>query len=392
MLVRRILVVVAALALFVSSAAHAQFAAGLQTASTSFQDPDGRFTLTLPSGWSYQPDKSEPSFLVFFGPGSHDLFFVEVLDVSHTGATPVDLAHDAVALYSGPNGLEGFEIVAAPAPGQLGGKDAAFMVYSYDDGAGTAVIEGRAMTIYQDKVFTLAFADRADLFEASTATFNAVMSSFTLHETASIPQSGISFGSLALSPGSHGETADTTHPPTSSTSYTSPDGHYSFLPPEGWELWEEQSTRRGDQIEPWHTLFEWSGRPMSKSLFIWDYFDEWEQVGAQYEIVFAVIDNVPGALSQSIDTLVRQITGANATIYTASNSRVRIGDQNGMAVKIVARPGMVEPWSLGVPWFRQHTFYVLKQGVTLFVWAFPNEIVDLPEVTSALESFRWVAH
>lgn len=366
MFTSRCLVSVVTLILALTFAANAQFAAGMQAVSTQFHDPDGRFTLTVPAGWTYQPDESEPDFYVFFGPGSYDLFYLEVFDLPDAGATPIDLAYDTIEYYSGPYGLEDFQIVVPPTPGELGGKPAAFLVFSDTDIDGTPIIEGRAITIHGGKELALAFADHADLFEASTPTFNAVMASLELHETASASTD-------------------------SSADYTSPDGHFTFLPPDGWELWEEQSTRRGDQIEPWHTLFEWPSRPMSKSLFIWDYFDEWEQVGAQYEIVLAVIDNVPGALNQSIETLVRQIAGTNAHIYTASNSRARIGNQTGMAVEVVARPGMVEPWSLGVPWFREHTFYVIKQGVTLFVWAVPSEIVDMPEVAAALESFRWVA-
>src|SRR5690606_41897771 len=34
--------------------------------------------------------------------------------------------------------------------------------------------------------------------------------------------------------------------------FTSPGGFYRFVVPEGWELWEEQASARGDAIEPWN--------------------------------------------------------------------------------------------------------------------------------------------
>lgn len=392
--------------------AGAQFASGLVAASTPFDDPDGLFSLTLPAGWSYQPDDSGPGFRLFYGPVGWDIFYVESLELPHPQATALEVVQSIVAHYESPDGLEGFQMIARPAPGQLGGKPAVFTVYAYDE-AGEPIIEGRGVVVHAGVALTLAFSDRADLFEASTPAFNAVMESLVLHEPAAAAPAGFTFGNVALPSGLEGGISGGTGgitgtgPGSGGTGaggntgtgaaggdagvYTGPSGHFTFVPPAGWELWEEQSTRRGDPIEPWHTLLDWPGRPVSKSLFIWDYFDEWEQVGAQYEIVLAVIENVPGALNQSIDTLVRQIAGANAHIYTASNSRERIGNQTGMAVQVTVRPGLVEPWSLGIPWFREHTFYTLKQGLTLFVWVVPNEIVDLPEVAAALESFRWVA-
>lgn len=407
-------VFVLSFSLILSSGASvsAQFAATFQTTSTRFDDPDGLFSLTLPEGWSYQPDESGPGFHLFYGPVGWDLFFAEFLDLPHAGATALEVAESIVAHYAGPDGLENFSIIAPPGAGQLGGKPAVFTVYTYNE-AGETIIEGRVVVIHGGGALSLAFSDRADLFQGSVPVFDAVLYSVVLHEPVAPAPTGVTFGGLALSPGALGAAAgDGSGGSSASTSssgggsapatgpgsqnatarvYTGPDGHYTFVPPAGWELWEEQSTRRGDSIEPWNTLLNWPGRPVSKSLFIWDYFDEWEQRGAQYEIVLAVIDNVPGALGQSVDTLVRQIAGDNAHIYTASNTRMRIGDQNGMAVQVVVRPGMVEPWSLGIPWFRQHTFYVVKQGVTLFVWAVPTEIVNLPEVAAALESFRWTA-
>jgi len=294
------------------------------------------------------------------------------------------------------------------------------MVYSYTDTSGASIVEGRAFVVHEGRVYTLAFADLAGNFDGSVPTFNSVMESFRLHETARpATKPGAGFGAFTSSTQSPSESnasnqrdrsnqpvqpeqpvsvpaepAPTTAAPTTSepetTQYTSPDGHFRFTPPSAWELWEEQSTARGDTIEPWNTLFNWPGRPMTKALFIWEYFDEWEQKGQQYEVVLAVIEKIPGSQSQAIETLKNQLTGSLSHIYAPSTTRVRIGTQPGMAIQIAPRLGMVEPWSEGPAWFKSVTFYSFKQGDTLFVWALPSEMTEAPEVKAAVESFEWI--
>ncbi len=393
-------VVVGTLMLLVvtSLTAFAQFGVGLQSAWSDFHDPAGRFSLSVPPGWTYQEDQSTDDFVVFYGPGDYDLFYLEILELTHPQATAMDQAREAAERYSA-GGLDNFAILQQPSAGRLAGKEASFMVYAFDDSLGARIVEGRAFAIHQGKAYTLAFADVAERFDASVATFNGVMEALRLLDPAPTTTAtpGLGFGALtgtqSTAPtqgGTFGSAPVEQEPVTwAPLVYTSPDGRYQFTQPEGWELWEEQSTARGDYLEPWHTLFNWGNRPMTKSLFIWDYFDEWEQVGAQYEVVLGVIDNVPGSLNQAIDNLKSQIAGNLNHIYMTETGRVRIGSQTGLEVRIVTRPGMVEPWSEGPQWFKEYTFYTFKQGNALFVWAVPTEAVDIPAVKSALESFRW---
>lgn len=389
--------------------AGAQFGVGLQTAPTPFHDPNGLFALDVPAGWSYQDELSEEDFFVFFGTGDYDLFYIEILDAPAAGSTAADQAQATVSRYAGPNGLSNFGLVSAPTPGRLADKEASFIVYTYTDGSGVNIAEGRAFVVHQGKVVTLAFADEADRFNNVAPTFNRVMESLRLYERAdqgtlapvgfgpipSVPvadNASTTSASMGSSPVGGSPTGGS---PTGSSQgegsqvYTSPNGHFQFSPPPSWELWEEQSTARGDSIEPWHTLLNWPGRPITKTLFIWDFFDEWNQTGAQYDVVMAVIENVPGTLNQAVETLKNQMTGSQSHIYTPSTQRVRVGNQTGLAVQITTRPGMVEPWSEGPAWFKSFAFYVFKQGNSLFVWALPNDLIESPEVEAALQSLVW---
>ena len=387
------------------NAASAQFSVGLGQAWSEFHDPSGRFTMSVPPGWVYQADQSTDAFFVFYGTGDYDLFYLEVLEPASAG-TAMDQARAAAERYSGPRGLSNFALLQAPYTGQLAGKEASFMVYSYSDSTGVRMVEGRAFVVHGGKVFTLAFADVAERFDASVPTFNGVIQALRLHEPAPAATGfGLGFGATssattsAAAPASPAPAAPapsvTAAPaapaPSAAASgiYTSPDRRFQLAPPADWDLWEEQSTARGDYIEPWESLFNWPGKPMTKVLFIWDYFDSWRQVGAQYEVVLGVIDDLPGSLSQAVETLKNQITGNLSHIYAAQTGRARIGNQTGLEVRIAARPGMTEPWSAGPLWFKDYTFYTFKQGNAFFVWAVPTEAVDIPAVKSALDSFRW---
>lgn len=388
-----------------AGAAWAQFGTGL--GQSEFRDPAGRFSITVPAGWTFQPDVSEDDFFVFYGAGEYDFFYLEIAPLVRPGATAAEQARAAVEWYQGPDGLTDFLQLQPVSVGQLAGKEAAFVVYAYTDSFGTRLVEGQAVIIHGGAAYALVFADIPELFDANVPTFNSMMQSLRLYDpvpAASTPGAG--FGLPGQAPGTvpsqsaaassavitataEQSPAEPQTPPSPAV-YTSPDGRFEFTPPAGWELWEEQSTARGDSIEPWHTLFNWDRRPMTKVLFIWDYFDEWEQVGVQYEIVLAAIDNVAGSLNQAVETLKAQLVGSQLNhIYTTESTRVRVGNQTGLAVRIVARPNMVEPWSMGTPWFKEHTFYTFKQGTTLFVWAVPTAAVELPEVAAALAGFRW---
>lgn len=384
--------------IFAAVTASAQFAAGLQEAWSDFRDPGGRFSLSVPPGWTYQADLSTDEFFVFYGPGEYDLFYLEILQPASPRATAMDQARAAAEHYSASGALANYTLLQAPSPGQLAGKEAGFMVYAYDDSLGARIVEGRAFVIHTDQAYSLAFADVAERFEASVSTFNRVMEALEIHDPAPLTTAGSGLGFGALTSTQTASTAQAgafgspveQQPATALPSvYTSPDGRFEFAQPDGWKLWEEQSTARGDYLEPWHSLFNWTNKPMTKALFIWDYFDEWEQVSAQYEVVLGVIDDVPGSLNQALETLKSQIAGNLNHIYTIESERVRIGSQTGLEVRIVTRPGMVEPWSEGPQWFKEYTFYTFKQGNALFVWAAPTEAVKLPAVRAALESFHW---
>lgn len=129
---------------------------------------------------------------------------------------------------------------------------------------------------------------------------------------------------------------------------------------------------------------------MTKSLFIWDYFDEWLQTGGQYDVVMAVIENVPGTQADAVEALKNAVTGSNAHMYTTETERVRLGAHPALAVQIVVRPGMTEPWTMGIPWHRDVTFFVMKQGTTLFLWAVPSDLRDAPQLAAAVDSFQWI--
>lgn len=391
--------------LVVAHGAHAQFGTGLEAPWTDFHDPAGRFSLRVPPGWSYQPDVSDDAFFVWYGTGDYDLFYLEVLAPVASATTPAAQAQQAVARYSGPNGLDGFRLISGPGAGSLSGREASFIVYAYRDQAGTPLTEGRAFVLYEDRVVTLAFAEASSQFEGKVPQFNGILESLQLHERAGAGPGlgmGPAFGTTAAAapaapPQASSQTAAPAAPapqPVPETamepgSYTSPGGFYRLTVPAGWQLWEEQSTRRGEAIEPWHGLFPWPGRPMTKTLFVWDYFDEWEQTGSQVDILLGVIENVPGSLTDALQAMTERVAGPNHLLYTVETSRIRIGTSAGVAARIVVRPGRVEPWSQGDPWFKDVTFYALKHGTTFFVWVVPDEVVHAPEVQEALASFRW---
>lgn len=386
----------------VSMAVSAQFGVGIQQAWTDFHDPLGRFSLSVPPGWTYQDAVSTDDFFVFYGPGAADLFYLEILRPTSVASTPTAVAQDAIQHYAGPDGLEDFQVITPPSDGVLANQEASFIVYTYHGGSGSQIVEGRAFALHGGLVYSLAFADSAAKFDASVPVFNQVMESLKLMQPAAAQpaQPGAGFG---LPQGSSQQANSPTTdqavkigtiqtvqdpPPAGSEVYTSPGDLYRFSPPAGWELWEEQSSMRGDEIEPWNGVFNWD-KPMTKTLFIWDYFDEWEQTGAQYEIVLAVIHNVAGTLNNALESLKDAVMG-NTVTYTVETTRVRIGTQPGLSAQIVVRPGYTEPWSMDNQWHKTVTFFALKQGLNFFVWAIPNEIVDHPDVVAAMESFEWL--
>src|SRR5690606_38230385 len=116
--------------------------------------------------------------------------------------------------------------------------------------------------------------------------------------------------------------------------------------------------------------------------------DEWEQKGAQFEMVMAVVERVPGTQNEALEALKDHVMGASANVYTTTSRRVRIGNQTGVAADIVVRPGMVEPWSTLSQWYRTVTFSTFKQGDTVFIWVIPKEIEEHPAVVQALGSFQ----
>lgn len=403
--------------LLASGVAVAQFGVGLHHHWNEFQDPQGRFTVSVPPGWTYQPDMSDATVAVFFGPGAYDLFFLEVVPAAATGQNAAAHAREAIQHYQS-NVLPQFSLLSGPTAGTLSGLDASFIVYAHTDASGAPVIEGRAFAVAGTDLYTIAFADHADTFDGRVALFNAVMDSLHIQAaqapttiaaapgtSIARPGTGAAGAASATASTSTGTTASPGTAPSLGTEaspgpsgtaaaaldlYISPGGFYRFAPPADWTLWEEQSTAFGDTIEPWHELMNWPGKPMTKSLFTWDYFDEWLQTGGQYDVVMAVIENVPGTQADAAESLKNAVTGSSGNMYTTTTERIRLGAHAAFAVKIVVRPGMVEPWTMGTPWHRDVTFFVMKQGTTLFVWAVPDELRDAPQLTAAVNSFQWL--
>lgn len=365
---------------------------GFGTTAETFRDPGGAFSLVVPDGWSYQGESSGPGFALFYGPGDYDLFYVEVVGPGDAALTPAAQARAALDRYARGE-LARFRVVSPPTPGTLAGRDASFVVYTYVDSAGVQVMEGRGFIIAGADVYTIAFADAADRFDEAVAVFNSVMESFQVTGAAAASAGelpvGFGVGAAMAAVSSHFWAAAGADGGQSAGVYTSPGQFYSFVLPAGWELWEEQWTERGDAVEPWHSLLNWPGKPVAKTLFIWDFFDEWLQTGAQYEIVAAVVDNVPGTQADAVDQLVNAVAGPTAGTYEGAPRRVRLGAEAAFAVEIGVRPGRTELWSEGIPWHRDVTFYVLKRGTALFVLAVPDAVVDSPELAGALESFTW---
>lgn len=373
-------------------AADAQFGVGLHRQWEQFRDPYGRFTIGLPPGWSYEPALSSDSLLVFVGSGAYDYFYVEIVPAA--GADAQAWARDMISHYQAGQ-LPEFALLNGPSAGELSGLDATFIVYSFLESPGVRVMEGRAFAVAGTELYSIAFAHQAAAFDRQVALFNAIMGSLRIGAAVSAPTTaaaGLAVGRPAAGAAGIGVTSPTgaATAGTAAGTYISPGGFFRFTPPAGWMLWEEQSTALGDFIEPWHDLFNWPGRPMTKVLFVWDYFDEWLQTGDQYDVVMAVVENVPGTQADAAEALKNAVTGDSSFLYTTSQERMRLGPHAALAVKIVVRPGYTEPWSLGEPWHRNVTFFVFKQGTTLFVWAVPDELRDAPQLAAAIESFQWL--
>lgn len=391
--------------LVVTDVAHGQFGLGIEQQWHDFHDAAGRFSLNVPPGWTYQPDMSDETAAVFFGPGEHDYFYLEILLAAGGAQSPADHAREAVMHYEA-GALPNFRLLSGPTDGIISQRGASFIVYTYVGSDGVSMTEGRAFVTVGTDVYTIAFADQTTRFDAQVPMFNTVMESLLVHGSeptsfgtattstaAGATDTSASAGTTTTSTPASGGGTSTARPETGALTgdtsiYVSPGGFYRFTVPDDWYLWEEQSTAYGDVIEPWHDLLNWPGKPVTKSLFIWEYFDEWLQTGDVYDVVLAVIENVPGTQGDAVDALKNTVTGASP-IYTTSTERLRLGSHPALAVKVVVRPGMVEPWSMGTPWHRDVTFFVLKQGTTLFVWAVPDELRDDEQLAAAVASFQW---
>lgn len=387
-----------ALLLAAAGLASAQFGAGPGQQWTTFDDPAGRFSLDVPPGWSYQAHLSTDTVFRFYGSGAYDLFYVQFMVPASGTAAPAAQAQDLVRRFSsGPEALPGFQVVSQPAPGTLGGKEASFVVYSFSGEGGITRVEGRAFVEHRGQVLTIAFSDEASLFSDKVPVFNAVLESVVLHEAAQAPLFGAGLGTGGTSAGQAAATGPVSvafGPAATETAaagvFTSPGGFYRFVVPEGWELWEEQASARGDAIEPWNGVQLWTGRPLTKTLFIWDYFDELEQKGQQLEIVLLVAENAPGTLDQSLETLKRNMAGEWSHIYQWETQRARIAGQNGVTGRLTVGSLYTEPWTLEDAWWKQFTAYAFKQGTTLFVWLIPAEVEYHPAVVEAVGSLEWL--
>ncbi len=386
--------------------ALAAFGLATPAGPTGYRDPAGRYQVTLPAGWTYQPAQSRADLAVFFGTGEHDVFYVEVART--TAASALAAARDLVARFSGPNGLRNFQVLEGPGEGQLAGQSAAFLVYAYADQNGTALKEGRGLLVVGQELYSLTFTDTPERFDANVAAFNQVLSTFQL--TAAPPRFGLGGGGPAPAPQPAPQSQPQPQPQAApipfpapapepapappaqgqgqraqAGPYIDPAGFFTLVPHPEWEFWEVQATEQGDTVDPTGGAFGWRGRPMSRYLFLWNTFDDVKMEEHQYQIIIGIVQRVPGTITENVQQLGDLLIQPKSA---ADIKRVKLGDQNALRVRFTVAPGWVRAWQPGVKALDEvTTFYVLKKGTTLAYLMIPNDIEALPEVQAAIQSF-----
>lgn len=135
-----VVVVILALAFSVPSGAN----------SFIFVDNSGLFSTSVPGEWVYQTQYSDTNLSVFYGPGTSNLVYFEVL-------YPIDFK-DAIHYldyvvnhFKGPGGLKDFHLEEGPQAFEFHGVPAASMTYTYTSSGEAAVREYRLIAILENQ-------------------------------------------------------------------------------------------------------------------------------------------------------------------------------------------------------------------------------------------------
>ena len=138
--------------------AAALCAPGPAEAST-LTDPTGLYSTLIGDHWVYQAHHSSPDLMVFYGEGDFELLYFQRLGpVSYPSA--LAFAQRSVELYSGPGGLEQFELVQDFREIEVAGVWGISCAYAYQDGQGNRLWEYRIFLVLPGgEGFSIAFSD-----------------------------------------------------------------------------------------------------------------------------------------------------------------------------------------------------------------------------------------
>ncbi|NLM39971.1 MAG: hypothetical protein GX205_07920 [Firmicutes bacterium] len=140
-----------------------------------FSDPNGLFQTVIPEEWVYQTQQSSRSLSVFYGPGTSNLAYFEVLEpVSYD--SPLEYAEYIVSLLAGPGGLTDFTVEEGPDEFKLEGLPAVSLTYTYQAGNGEKQREARLLALIGDgRAVSITISDSVSAFDSTRAVLDTIL-------------------------------------------------------------------------------------------------------------------------------------------------------------------------------------------------------------------------
>lgn len=145
-------------------------------ADVNFTDPHRIFRFTVPAGWIYQAGESNDRLLVFYGPDTEQLLYIEYftdLDVEDS----YQFCNRVLRHFSADYGLPDFELLEEPVVWNFAGIEAAAVEYSFV--GSKERIERRIFVAKGSAGLTITFSDGRPYFAESLDHFDFILNSWS---------------------------------------------------------------------------------------------------------------------------------------------------------------------------------------------------------------------
>ncbi len=158
-------------------------ATGNVSGTDTYLSQPGLFKIKIPSGWIYQVTESDENILVFYGPKSEQLLYIEYFG-KIKDETSLDFGKRVIKHYNADYGLVNFEMLRELELVDLSGKMVASVVYSYKGHA--KLVEYRYFVVFRGQGLTITYSDLATNYPQNTDGLNFVLENWSWAEVNSL--------------------------------------------------------------------------------------------------------------------------------------------------------------------------------------------------------------